>query len=46
MSDLISEEEALKRLSFPIENRQICFRNQEVIDKYLVYKGCDEYVSK
>ena len=46
MSDLISEEEALKRLSFPIENRQICFRNQEVIDKYLVYKGCDEYVSR
>lgn len=46
MEDLISEDEALKRLSFPIENRQICFRNQDIIDKYLIYKGCDEYVGR
>lgn len=46
INGFISEDEALKRLSFPIENRQICFRSQNVIDKYLKYKGCEKYAGK
>ncbi len=36
---LISKEEALKRLKYEKPNLQICFRNMEVINKYLTYKG-------
>ncbi len=37
-SGLINKEEALKRLKYAKPNLQICFRNQSVIEKYLVYK--------
>ncbi len=38
---LISKVEALKRLKYEKPNLQICFRNQEVIEKYLKYKGAE-----
>ncbi len=36
-ADMISKDEALKRLKYAKPNLQICFRNQKVIDKYLTY---------
>ncbi len=36
---LIPKDEALKRLKYEKPNLQICFRSQEVIEKYLTYKG-------
>jgi hypothetical protein len=36
---LIEKEEAIKRLRYEKPNIQYCFRNQEVIDKYLKFKG-------
>ncbi len=38
---LIPKNEALKRLKYEKPNLQICFRNQEVIDRYLTYKGAE-----
>ena len=37
-SGMIDKSEALKRLKFAKPNLQICFRNQIIIDKYLVFK--------
>ena len=37
-SGLINKEEALKRLKYAKPNLQICFRNQSIIEKYLVFK--------
>ncbi len=36
---LISKDEALKRLKYENPNLQICFRNSEVINQHLTYKG-------
>ena len=36
--NLISKEEALKRLKYHKPNNQICIVNQEIIDKYLSYE--------
>ncbi len=38
---LILKDEALKRLKYEKPNLQICFRSQEVIEKYLTYKGAE-----
>lgn len=38
---LIQKEEALKRLRYEKPNLQICFRNREVIEKYLAYEGAE-----
>lgn len=40
--NLISKEEALKRLKFYKPNNQICIVNQNIIDKYLKYCGTSE----
>jgi hypothetical protein len=37
----IEKEEAIKRLRFEKPNIQYCFKNQEVIDKYLVFTGTE-----
>jgi hypothetical protein len=37
----IGQEEAIKRLRYEKPNIQYCFRNQEVIDKYLRYTGME-----
>lgn len=42
---LIDKKEAIKRLTYEKINLQICIRNQEVIDRYLVYKGSEEHGS-
>lgn len=39
---LISKQEALGRLRFQEPNSQICIRNQEVIDRCLVFVGSEE----
>ena len=36
---LIDKTEALKRLRYENPNLQICFRTQEVIEKYLSFEG-------
>ncbi len=38
---LIDKVEAIKRLKYEKPNMQICFRNQNVIDKYLRYEGSE-----
>ena len=38
---LIDKGEAIKRLKYQKPNIQICFRNQEVIDKYLHFEGSE-----
>ncbi len=38
---LISKSEALKRLRYEKPNLQICFRNQEVMETYLAYRGAE-----
>lgn len=35
----IDKTEAIKRLRYEKPNIQYCFKTQEVIDKYLIYKG-------
>ena len=37
-SGMINKDEALKRLKYAKPNLQVCFRNQNIIDKFLVYK--------
>ena len=37
-SEMISKEEALKRLKYEKPNLQICIRNQKVLDDYLIFK--------
>lgn len=39
---LITKDEALRRLRYYKPNHQICIVNQEVINKYLIYKECKE----
>ncbi len=39
--NLIDKSEALKRLRYEKPNLQICFRNQNVIDKYLKFDGSE-----
>lgn len=42
---LISEEETLGRLKYEKPNWQMCIRNQEILDKYLKYKGSEEIMN-
>lgn len=44
-ADLITAEEALKRLSYHRPNNQICITYQSVIDQYLAYKESTEISS-
>lgn len=37
----ITAEQALDQLRYKNPNNQICFRNQEIIDKYLHYKNAE-----
>ena len=37
----IEKEEAIKRLRFEKPNIQYCFKNQNVINKYLIYTGSE-----
>jgi hypothetical protein len=39
--DLISENEAIRRLRYNKPNFQYCFKTQEIIDKYLKYIGTE-----
>lgn len=39
--DLITKDEALKRLKYHKPNNQICITNQEILDKYLEFKKCE-----
>lgn len=39
--NLIDKKEAIKRLRFEKPNLQICFRNQEVLDKCLRFEGSE-----
>lgn len=39
--DLISKDEALKRLKYYKPNNQICITNQEILDKYLEFIKCE-----
>ena len=38
----INKDEALKRLKYEKPNHQICFINQQLIDKYLHYLRTEE----
>lgn len=38
MEELITEEEALGRLQYQEPNWQICIRNQEILEKHLVFQ--------
>ena len=40
--DLISKDEALKRLKYEKPNSQICLRTQRVVDVYLRYDGSEK----
>ena len=46
MEDIASKEQTLQGLKFPVKNNQICFRNQNILNKYLKFIGVDEYVGK
>lgn len=37
----ITAEQALNQLKYKKPNNQICFRNQEIIDRYLHFKGTE-----
>lgn len=37
----ITAEQALNQLKYKKPNNQICFRNQEIIDRYLHFKGIE-----
>lgn len=39
--DLITKEEALKRLKYHKPNNQICITNQEILDKHLEFNFCE-----
>ena len=39
--DLITKEEALKRLKYHKPNNQICITNQEILDKHLEFNLCE-----
>lgn len=39
--DLITKDEALKRLKYHKPNNQICILNQKILDKYLVFDNCE-----
>lgn len=39
--DLITKEEALKRLKYHKPNNQICILNQEILNKYLIFNSCE-----
>lgn len=39
--ELITKEEALKRLKYHKPNNQICITNQEILDKYLEFNVCE-----
>lgn len=41
LSDLITRNKALERLSVHQPNNQMCLLNQEIIDKYLVFYGAE-----
>lgn len=41
MENLIGKQEALGRLIYEENNLQICFRNQEMMDNYLIFKGSE-----
>lgn len=38
---LIEKTEAIRRLGFDTPNLQICLRSQEIIDKFLTFKGSE-----
>lgn len=39
--DLITKNEALKRLKFHKPNNQICIINQSILDNHLIFNGCE-----
>lgn len=41
LENLISRKEALGRLIYEENNLQICFRQQTIIEKYLIFKGSE-----
>lgn len=41
LENLISKQEALGRLIYEENNLQICFRNQEIIQQHLIFKGSE-----
>lgn len=41
MSDLMTREKALEKLSEHRPNNQMCLLNQEIIDKYLIFHGTE-----
>lgn len=41
MENLIGKQEALGRLIYEENNLQICFRNQEMMNNYLIFKGSE-----
>ena len=42
ISNLIDKKEVMKRLKYEKPNWQICFKKQEVIDKYLKFIGSEK----
>lgn len=42
MSELITKEKALEKLSEHRPNNQMCLLNQEIIDKHLTYDGTEQ----
>lgn len=41
LSHLISKDEVIKRLKYEKPNRQVCFKQQSVIDRYLTFIGIE-----
>lgn len=39
--DLITKDEALKRLKYHKPNNQICIINQDILEKYLIFNDCE-----
>ena len=42
IANLATKTETINRLKYEKPNLQICFRTQEIIDKYLRYEGCEQ----
>lgn len=42
LENLIQKSEALGRLKYEEKNLQICFKEQEIIDKYLIFKKSEQ----
>ena len=42
IANLATKTETINRLKYEKPNLQICFRTQEIIDKYLQYEGCEQ----